>query len=53
LAKAEVNAGGDAPVILAANGGLPQTLLPSADPVADWLDLMEGVEALCPEWSAP
>src|SRR3546814_1634140 len=53
LPKAEVNAVGDAPVILAANGGPPQALPPSADPIADWLDLMEVVEALCPEWPLP
>lgn len=53
MPKAEVNVGGDAPVILAANGGLPRALPPSADPIADWLDLMEVVEALCPEWPMP
>jgi hypothetical protein len=42
-----------APVLLVADGGLPSTLPPSADPIADFLDLMETVEALCPEWPAP
>jgi hypothetical protein len=28
-------------------------LPPSSDPIADWIDLMETVEALCPKWSAP
>jgi hypothetical protein len=40
-------------VILVADGSLPQTLPPSAAPIADWLDLMDVVEALCPEWPVP
>lgn len=38
------------PVILFAEGGLPNTLPRSSDPIADWIDLMEAVEALCPKW---
>ena len=37
-------------VILVAEGGLQNTLPPSSDPIADWVDLMEAVEALCPKW---
>lgn len=37
------------PVILVAEGGLQNTLPPSSDPIADWIDLMEVVEALCPK----
>ena len=40
-------------VILAAKGGLQNTLSWSSDPIADWIDLMEAVEALCPKWSEP
>ena len=40
------------PVILVAEGGLQNTLPRSFDPIADWIDLMEAVEALCPEWPA-
>jgi len=53
LPKPDANVERHAPVILVADGGLRQTLPPSADPIADWLDLMEVVEALCPEWPAP
>lgn len=38
-----------APVLLVADGGAQNALPPSADPIADWIDLMEVVEALCPE----
>ena len=41
------------PVILVAEGGLQNTLQRSADPIADWIDLMETVEALCPKWPEP
>ena len=41
------------PVILVAEGGLQNTLSRSSDPIADWIDLMETVEALCPKWPAP
>jgi hypothetical protein len=41
------------PVVLCADVGLQWTLLPSDDPIADFLDLMDVVEALCPEWPAP
>lgn len=37
-------------VILVAEGSLQNTLPPSSDPIADWIDLMEVVEALCPKW---
>jgi hypothetical protein len=43
----------DAPILLVADGGLPDTLPPSTDPIADWIDLMEVVEALCPKWPPP
>lgn len=39
--------------LLVAEAGMPYTALPDGDPVAGWLDLMEAVEALCPEWPAP
>jgi hypothetical protein len=42
-----------APVLLVAEGGVQNALRPSADPIADWVDLMEVVEALCPTWPAP
>jgi hypothetical protein len=29
-----------APVLLVADGGLQNTLPPSSDPIADWIDLM-------------
>ena len=38
------------PVILVAEGGLQNTLPRSSDPIADWIDLIEAVEALCPKW---
>lgn len=40
-------------VLLCADGGLQNVLPRSADPIADWIDLMEVVEALCPKWPAP
>lgn len=45
--------GKKAPVVLIAEGGLQNTMPRSSDPIADWIDLMETVEALCPEWPAP
>jgi hypothetical protein len=42
-----------APILLVADGGLPDTLPPSTDPIADWIDLMEVVEALCSKWPEP
>ena len=42
--------GKKASVILVAEGGLQNTLPRSSDPIAPWIDLMEAVEALCPEW---
>lgn len=38
-----------APVLLVADGSVQNALPPSADPIADWVDWMEVVEALCPE----
>jgi hypothetical protein len=42
-----------APIVLVADGGLADSLPPSSDPIADWIDLMEVVEALCLDWPAP
>ena len=42
-----------APILLVADGGLPDTLPRSSDPIGDWIDLMEVVEALCPKWLVP
>ena len=42
-----------APILFVADGGLQNTLPPSTDPTADWIDLMEVVEALCLQWPAP
>ncbi len=53
MTKPDANIERAAPVILVADGGLQRSLPPSADPIADWLDLMAVVEALCPEWPAP
>ena len=39
--------------VLVAEGGVPYTAIPDGDPIEAWLDLMEAVEALCPEWPAP
>lgn len=39
-----------APILLVADGGLQDTLPRSSDPIGDWIDLMEVVEALCPKW---
>ena len=41
-----------APILLVADGGLQNTLRPSSDPIGDWIDLMEAVEALCPKCPA-
>ena len=41
-----------APILLVADGGLQNILPRSSDPIGDWIDLMEAVEALCPEWPA-
>lgn len=41
-----------APIVLVADGGLQNTLPQSSDPIGDWIDLMETVEALCPKWTA-
>ena len=40
----------DRPPILVRDGGVPYRPTPSADPMAEWMDLMEVVEALCPKW---
>lgn len=42
-----------APIVLVADGGLPDTLPRSTDPIADWIDLMEVIEALCSKRPAP
>ncbi len=36
--------------LLVAEGGVPYRASKSADPFVAWMDLMEAVEALCPEW---
>jgi hypothetical protein len=38
------------PVILVAEVDLQNTLPRSSDPIADWIDLIEAVEALSPKW---
>ncbi|MBP6748764.1 MAG: hypothetical protein KA144_03915 [Xanthomonadaceae bacterium] len=38
-----------APVLLVADGGVQNALPPNSDPIADWIDWMEAVEAVCPE----
>ena len=40
------------PILLVADGGLQNTLPRSSDPIGDWIDLMEVVEALCPKGPA-
>lgn len=40
-------------VLLVAHGGLSNTLPRSSDPIGDWIDLMETVEALCQKWPVP
>jgi hypothetical protein len=42
-----------APIFLVADAGLPSESRVSADPLADWFELMELMEMLCPEWPAP
>lgn len=37
-------------VPLVSEGGLPYKSTVSNDPIQDWIDLMELVEALCPKW---
>jgi hypothetical protein len=37
-------------LLLAAEGGEPYRLREGADPIDAWIELMEAVEALCPEW---
>ena len=34
-------------IMLVADGGLPDTLPRSSDPIGDWIDMTEVVEALC------
>ncbi len=42
-----------APAHFVRDGGLERTSTePPQNPIAAWLDLMEVVEALCPEWPA-
>jgi hypothetical protein len=46
--KADVPRIGEPPLAGAAGApGVPRRL---ADPIAAWADLMEAVEALCPQW---
>jgi hypothetical protein len=40
----------DRPPILLREGGVPYRPSPSTDPIVEWMDLMEAVEALCPKW---
>ena len=40
----------DRPPILVREGGVPYRVTNSTDPLAEWIDLMEAVEALCPKW---
>jgi hypothetical protein len=39
-------------VILVANACVTHAPMHSDDPIAQWIDLMEVVEALCPKWPA-
>jgi hypothetical protein len=36
--------------LLVAEGGVEYRLSQSTDPFAAWMNLMEAVEALCPQW---
>jgi hypothetical protein len=36
--------------VLAREAGVPFQPPPSRDPIAEWMDLMEAVQALCPVW---
>ncbi len=37
-------------IAFAAEAGVPYVPARSADPIGDWIALMEVVEALCPQW---
>ena len=37
-------------MLLVAEGGVPYRLREEADSIDAWIELMEAVEALCPEW---
>jgi len=37
-------------VVLVAEAGVEHVRACSDDPIEDWINLMEVVEALCPEW---
>jgi hypothetical protein len=37
-------------VVLVAEAGVEHVQMCSDDPIGDWIELMEVVEALCPEW---
>jgi hypothetical protein len=39
--------------LLVAEAGLPYSVRPQGDPIDAWLDLMETVEALCPQLPMP
>ncbi len=41
------------PAVLVGEAGESFHPAPYADPIAAWMELMEVVEALCPEWPAP
>lgn len=43
-------AGSEPVVLLVADAGVTHAPTHSDDPIAQWIDLMEVVEALCPEW---
>ena len=38
------------PVVLVRDAGLPFDARLEGDPIAAWMELMELVEALCPQW---
>jgi hypothetical protein len=40
----------DRPPILLREGGVPYRPTHATDPLAEWMELMEAVEALCPKW---
>ncbi len=42
----------DPPTVLVREGGVPYRPTPATDPLADWMDLMEAIEVLCPRWPA-
>lgn len=50
--NAMTNPPAEKPIVIgfAKHAGVPCVPEPSDDPIADWLVLMEVVEALCPEW---